>query len=196
MPTKWTALLILGMLFVSGVCCAQQKTTHELILSVDETASGPFGGEKSSSCLRVYSDGKVRYARWWNEAVTIVDEAGRKSRPEHTISLEYDLEDGSALELSTFFKSKPLRRLPEKFGPPHRPVDYVEITSVQIRLAKGKSKHISAREFYVADLEEKARYPAALIVLMDKIDEIEKQTSNNGKPAETPPDCQLRPESH
>jgi hypothetical protein len=126
MSTKWATSLFLTMLFASWVCSAQEKAPSKLILRADETESGPYGGQKSSSCLRIYSDGRVAYSRRWNSAVTVVDETGRKSRPEHTVSVEYHLEDFEVEELSELFESKVLKRLPEKFAPPHRPVDYIK----------------------------------------------------------------------
>jgi hypothetical protein len=57
-------------------------------------------------------------------------------------------------------------------------------------------KQISIREFYVASLEEKTRYPAAVIILMGKIDEIEQEALDKGKPTEPPADCQLNAENH
>ncbi|MBZ5661422.1 MAG: hypothetical protein LAO08_13535 [Acidobacteriia bacterium] len=126
--------------------------------------------------------------------MTIVDQTGREYRPEHKVSVEHQLEKGDVFELSTLFQSKAIKRLPEKFGPPHPPIDYAENTSVQITGPTGTPKQISTREFYVASLEERTRYPAALIVLMEKIEAIEKEASVKGKPTETPPDCQLKAE--
>ena len=128
--------------------------------------------------------------------MAIVDQAGREYWPEHKVSVEHQLEKGDVFELSTFFQSAAIKRLPDKFAPPHQPIDYFENTSVQITPLNGRPKQISAREFYVARLEEKTRYPAAFIVLMEKIDEIEKQASDKGKPTETPSDCQLKAENH
>lgn len=128
--------------------------------------------------------------------MAIVDEAGRESRPEHKVSVEHQLDEGDVFELSTFLESKAIKRLPERFAPPHPAIDYIENTAVQITLPRGLPKQISTREFYVADLEEKTRYPAALIVLMERIDEIEKEASDKGKPTEIPPDCQLKPGIH
>jgi hypothetical protein len=193
MTTTWASSLFLSLLFGTCVCCAEEKTPSKLILKVDEAVSGPFGGQTSASCLRVYSDGRVVYASRWNSAFSVVDAAGQESRPEHKVSVEHHLEEGDAFELSAFFESKALKRLSDKFAPPHPPIDYFETTSVQIMLPRGRSKQISTREFYVADMEEKTRYPAALIVLMDKIDEIEKQAADKGKPIESPPDCRLNP---
>jgi hypothetical protein len=98
------------------------------------------------------------------------------------------------LVLSDLLESKALKRLPKKFDPPHRPIDYFERISVQIITTSGKVKQISTREFYVASLDEKARYPGALIVLMDKIDEIEHQANVKGKPIDIPSDCHLKAE--
>jgi hypothetical protein len=147
--------------------------------------------------LRIYSDGKVTYASWWNSAATIVDKkTGEASRPEHTVSVEHKLEDGDSWELSSFLDSKAVRRLPGKFDPPHRPIDYLEAVSVKIVDSKGKTKQILTREYYVASLEEKTRYPATLIVLMDKISEIEKEANDKGKPIAVPADCSLQAKEH
>jgi hypothetical protein len=196
MFTKLAALLFLELLLASWAGSAQEKPSRKLILRVDEKASGPYGGQKSSSCLRVFSDGEVVHARWENSLVTVVDADGRKSKPENTTSVEYHLEGYEIEGLSELFQSKAVKGLPEEFAPPHRPVDYIEITSVQMALPKGKSKQISTREYYVASLKEKTRYPAALVVLMEKIDAIEKVALDKGKPTEIPPDCQLKTENH
>jgi hypothetical protein len=183
-------------MFLPGPPCpAQEKARAKLILKVDETVEGPLGGQKSSSCLRVYSDGKVLYARWWNSGMTIVDkETGKKSGPEKIVSVEHRLEGGDEWELSSFIESKALKGLPDKFAPPHRPIDYFEDVTVRLIGPNGTERRISTREFYVASLEEKSRYPSALIVLMDKIDEIEKAANEKGKPAEIPADCRLKPQ--
>jgi hypothetical protein len=187
--------LLLLFLLTTRFCAAQEKAPAKLLIKVDESVSGPFGGEKSVTCLRVFSDGKVLYARWWNSAVTIVDKAtGEKSSPEHTISLEHHLEDTDTWDLSAFLGSKPVRRLSGAFAPPHTPVDYIENVTVHIMSPTGKQRQISTREFYAASLEEKSRYPPALIVLMSKIDEIEKEANDKGTPTEVPTDCALKPQ--
>src|SRR5262245_45841300 len=186
---------VLVLVLLSGsICIAQEKPVSVLFLKVDETVRGPVGGETSSSCLRVYSDGRVLYARWWNSAAIIVDkESGKQSRPEHTVSAEHHLPDTDMWELTHFLTSKSVKRLAAKFDPPHPPIDYVELVSLQIIDPKGKGKIISTREFFVADLEEKSKYPSALIVLMEKIDEIEKEANEKGKAVDVPSDCHLEP---
>jgi len=197
MLNKRVDSILFATLLTSLVCLGQEKAPSKLILKVDETVSGPFGGQKASSCLRVYSDGKVHFASRRNSAISIVDEkTGQESRPEHTISVEHRLEQTDEWELSHFLKSKPLKRLPEEFAPPHTPIDYVESILVEIIGPSGKSKRISTREFYMASLEEKIRYPSALIVLMGKIDDIEHEASDKGKPTDMLPDCQLKAEQH
>jgi hypothetical protein len=86
-----------------------------------------------------------------------------------------------------------LKELPDKFAPPRQPVDYFESIKVQIINPNGKERQISTREFYVANLEEKSRYPSALVVLMGKIQEIEYEANEKGKPAEIASDCRLKP---
>lgn len=191
------ARLMFLVLLSCWACSAQEKASTKLILKVDEIVSGPFGGQASTSCLRVYSDGKVFSARWWNSAMSVVDkDTGKESRTEHTTSVEHQLEESDVWELSSFLESKTLKRLPEEFAPPHRPIDYFENVTVQIISPNGNEKKISTREFYVADLEEKTRYPSALIVLMDKIDQIENEANTKGKPAEIPSDCRLKVQRH
>jgi len=176
------------------ICVAQEKPTNSVILKMDQTVDGPFGGQKSRTCMRVYADGKVLYASWWNSAATFVDpKTGEKSRPEHTASTEYRLEEYEIYELTEFLNSKPIRRLAAYFGPPHRPIDYFETTQLQVLTARGKPKQITTREYYVADLVEKSRYPSALVVLMERINQIEEKAGEKGQSAPVPPDCRLKP---
>jgi len=187
------------MLLVFGIAAstrflAQEKPSPKLLLQVDETVSGPYGGQKSSSCLRVYSDGKVFSASRWNSPATIVDkESGKESRPEEATAFNFQLEEGDTWELSTFIESKAVRGLSKAFPPPHRPIDYFELINVHIFHEKAGEQTIVTREFFVADLGEKARYPSALIVLMNRIDEIEKDANTKGKPTIVPEDCRLQP---
>jgi len=189
----WRMTAVFVAILLSGLACiAQEKAPARLILRVDETTQGPFGGQKSSSCLRIYSDGRVLYASWWNSAATLVDETtGKPIRPEHTLSVEHHLDDTDAWALGSFLDSRVVQRLPEKFGPPHRAIDYFEDDAVEIIDSRGRSKKIWTREYYVASLEEKSKYPSALIVLMGKIDEIEKEAESKGKPFAVPADCSL-----
>jgi hypothetical protein len=192
-----TVSFALATLFSASTWPAQDKPQSRLILRVDETASGPNEGQESSGCLRVYSDGKVIFARWWNSAVTIVDSATKRaSRPEYTVSVEHHLVDADLRELSTFLESKAVRKLPEEFGPPHPAIDFFESVSVEIFGSKGNIKKISTREYNVANLEEKSRYPAALILLLERIKQIEEAASNKGKPTEVPVDCPLKQKEH
>jgi hypothetical protein len=193
MTVSKTTYLFLLMLFSASGWPAQETPHNRLILKVDENASGPYGGQKSSSCLRVYSDGRVTYARWWNSAATIVDSVAKKeSRPEHTVSVEHRLRNEDVRELSRFLESKAVKRLPAKSGPPHQAIDYFESVSVEVFDSKGNSKKIFTREYYVADLVEKSRYPSALILLMDRIGQIEAEANDKGKSTEIPPDCTLK----
>jgi len=165
----------LAMLSLAASLDAQVTHSDGVVLKVDAIASGPFGGQKSTSCLRVYIDGKVRYSRWWNSAATIVDSVTNvASRPEQTVALADQLVDTDVWALNDFLESKAVRRLAEKFGPPHPPVDYFETVTVEIPGGKGNAKKLLTREYYVASLEEKTRYPSALIVLMERIDRIEE----------------------
>lgn len=187
------SLLVIGILLSASGWTAQNKPQSTLILKVDETTIGPNAGQKSSSCLRIYADGKVTYARWWNSSAIIVDSVtNEESRPEYTVSVEHHLTDTDVWELSRFLQSKPVARLAEKFGPPHPAIDYFEQVTASIMSVKGQSKTISTQEYYTADLAEKSRYPSALILLMDRINEIETEAKTKGRPTEIPADCLLK----
>jgi hypothetical protein len=193
---KWNRYLpyLPALLMLSSVCPSQEKPPAKLVLKADKIVGGPYGGQQSSSCLQVFSDGKVLYARWWVSAFTTVDkDTGEKSRPEQTRSVEYHLEDSDNWQLSSFLKSGAVKELPEKFDPPQMPVDYFELVTVRITEPSGKNKQISIREFGVASLEQKSRYPSALVVLMGEIKEIEKAATEKGKSVGIPSGCQLNP---
>jgi hypothetical protein len=84
-----------------------------------------------------------------------------------------------------------LRGLEPYYPPPHPPTDFFETTSVQVILPDGKGKQVHTREYYVASLVEKTKYPSALIVLMDQVEQFEHAVAENGTPTEVPPDCKL-----
>ena len=162
------------------------------MLSVDESSSGPFAGERGRGCLRVFSDGRVVVAHWSRSGPVLIEKAtGNESRAEATDSREHKLEEYEAAGLEDFLRSRAVQRLPESLKPPHRPIDFFETTVVNIPAQKGKPKQITTREYYVASLEEKSRYPPALIVLMEQIEEIERDVEQHGKPADPPTDCNL-----
>jgi hypothetical protein len=57
--------------------------------------------------------------------------------------------------------------------------------------AKGQAKRVQAREYYVAALEEKAKYPSALIVFMNSIEQLETVITEKGTPETEDPGCQI-----
>lgn len=161
----------------------QSSRPKTILLKADEVLSGPVGRQKSGSCLRVYAGGEVIYTKVAGSA-----NATSSGRP---VASAYHLIDTDLWELSSLLKSKAVKKLAENFGPPHKPIDYFEKYSVEIRDDRGNSKKLFTREYYVADLEEKTRYPSALIVLMDRIGKIEEEAANSGKKTEIPADCSL-----
>lgn len=196
MRSSVAVALYLLFFSTSGMWAGQEKNASRLILKLDENVVGPYGGQKSKACMRIYSDGKVIYSQWWNSAATLVDSKTQaKSRPEYTSSVVFQMDETDLWELTEFLNSKPVKRLPAEFKPPHRPIDYFEHISLNIFDSKGRSRQISTREFYVADLVEETRYPSALIVLMHKINDIESEATEKGKPTDIPPDCPLKQES-
>ncbi len=124
--------------------------------------------------------------------MSVVDESGKKTRQESSVSLEFKFPDEDNYrisELVELLQSKSIRRLPGHFGPPHPPVDFIETTALSIPLAKGGARTISAREYYAASLVERVKYPAAMVVLMEQIARLEDLVSEKGKPAPAASDC-------
>jgi hypothetical protein len=182
------------VILTSGLCFAQAKS-ERLLLKVEQASSGPFGGQRGSLCLQVYSNGRIVYSDWSRSAMGLVDKAGKETRPERTANLEYrapEQDSWQASELEESLTSKRVLRLASSFDPPHKPTDFIETTVVRIMLPKGKTKQISLREFYVASLAEKAKYPSALVILMDRIARIEDEVAEKGKAIDPPPDCPLQ----
>jgi hypothetical protein len=188
--------ILLSAFLLAKPSVAQEKPAT-LLLKVDQTSSGPYGGEKASLCLRVYSNGKIVDSEWSRAGVEMADQDGKKSRSEKTVSSEYQVDERDVLwqigELEDFLKSKPVLHLAASFAPPHRPVDFVEISTIQINLPHAKTKTINVREYYAASLVEKTKYPSALVILMDKLARIEDEVTEKGKPAERPSDCYSEP---
>jgi hypothetical protein len=190
-----TLVIPLSVLLLANPSLAQEKPAN-LLLKVDQTSSGPYGGEKASLCLRVYSNGKIVDSEWSRAGVEIVDQNGKKTRAEKTVSFEYQVDERDVLwqigELEDFLKSKPVLHLAASFDPPHRAVDFVEVSTIQINLPDAKTKTINVREYYAASLLEKTKYPTALVLLMDKLAKLEDEVTTKGKPSEPPADCQLQ----
>jgi hypothetical protein len=190
MPIRFLLIAI----FATSACVNALAADNEprLLLQVDESSSGPTGGAKSRGCVRIYSDGRAISAHWSRAGFTLVDEAKKKTTPEKESSTEFKLDEFEAPELDQFLHSRAVRKLSSDFKPPHSAIDYFELTIVQIPVSDRSPKRITAREYYVASLVEKSRYPSALIVMLDKISEIEQSAYAKGKPTPPPADCKLR----
>lgn len=180
----WIAILLC-------VAFAAPQQEPRLILKVDKAVSGPLGGQGSSDCLRVYSNGNILYAHRSKSGFVFVDtETGKSTGGDKTVSLQYAASDRNNVEieeLDDFLHSKAVKNLPNVFDPPYTPIDYFETATVEISLKHGHAKHITTMEYDLG-----AKYPSALINLMDRIDAIEKQVSDAGKPAPPPADCVLQ----
>jgi hypothetical protein len=172
------------------VCAAQESPPVKLILKVDGWSRGPFEGQESASCLRVYSDGMAKYFHRWNPGKVKVDaKTGKKSLLEQTVSVELHLARAELSEISGFLESDVVRALGESFAIPHNPIDYWESATIHIFGPNGNEKSVSLRDYGEASLDQRSQLPGALIVLMDKIEEIEKAAALKGKATKIPPDC-------
>jgi hypothetical protein len=186
--------VVQAALLSAGLCLSQEQPVR-LILKFDQTTSGPYFGQRESLCLRVYANGRVIYSDWSRSAMSVVDKTGKETSPEKTVSREYSAPENDLWqidELDEFLKSKAVLRLAGAFGPPHRPVDFFETSDVEIPRSNLQPKRISVREYYVASLVEKTKYPPALLILMDRIARIKDEAADKGKPAEPPADCKLQ----
>jgi hypothetical protein len=178
-------------LLLGAVCMAQQASS-QLLLKVDRTSSGPFMGEEGASCMKFYSDGKLTYSSWrdWGGQ----GGSRKAARQEKRDSREYKFSKEDSWEVedfADFLKSRSVQLLKPYFKPSHQATDYFETSTLQIFLPDGKTKKIETREYYVAFLEEKAKYPSALIILMDRIEQLERRVAEKGISAEVPSDCKL-----
>jgi hypothetical protein len=48
-----------------------QEQPARLLIKVDQTSSEPFAGERESSCLRLYSNGRIVYSNWSTSAFSL-----------------------------------------------------------------------------------------------------------------------------
>jgi hypothetical protein len=182
------------VLLVSGTPCSAQQNPATLVLKVEQKSSGPFAGGKELSCLMLYSDGRVVSAFSSTAGMEIRNEHGNVTRPKSGDGREYRFPERDSWQVSEFVdfvQSKAVRRLKSYFPPPHKPIDFVETSTVQAFLSDGKSKQIVTREYYVASLVEKTKYPSALVLLMDRIEQFEKKVADKGTPTEVPSDCKF-----
>jgi len=190
MKTKIVATTI----FILGLLCSAQDKPPNVLLRAYHGSSGPFDGEKGASCFMLYSDGRLVQVSSSTAAMGVADERGKVTHPESTASREYRFPERDSWQVSgyvDFLQSGALRKLNSYFPPPHRPIDYVETSTVEVFFPNGKRKQIQAREYYVASLEEKAKYPSALIILMDRLEQLEDTVAQKGIPTQEPEDCRI-----
>jgi hypothetical protein len=183
-----TVLLILLSAIQPCAKAADDKVTR-LLLQVDESSAGPMGNANAKGCLRIYSDGKAVFVHRSRNGLTTTDESGRITILEQRSSIEFQLSEFDVGELDRFLHSGLVLKLASEFKSPHEPIDYFERTVVRIPNSN-TFKRISTREYSSAELEEKAKYPSPLIVLLDQIAEIEQEALAKGKPVPIPSDCE------
>lgn len=190
----WLSRLVKSFLRCScflGVCPVHGGPQVRATLKVEQMSNGPFVGQKSVSCLTIYPDGRVTYFHRWNPGKVGVDaKTGKKVLLEQAFSVESRLSRADLLELPVFLESEAVQGLRDSFAVPHVFIDYHESTTVEINGSDAKQKRIVTYDYGTADLERKSQLPAALVVLMDKIEEIKNQAALKGKTANIPLDCQ------
>jgi sulfur carrier protein ThiS len=189
-PTRFSQFFAAFFLLWISVCSAQETAQVKPILKLDGWSQGPFEGQESISCLTIYSDGKITYFHRRNSRkIRVEAKTGKKSLVEQTVSVESQLTRADLLELTGFLESNVVKALGESFVVPHSPIDYSESATVHIIGPSGNEKAVSINGYSVAGLEQKSQLPGTLVVLMDKIEEIEKAAALKGKDTKTPPGC-------
>ena len=186
--------IYIAILFALAFTCAAEDHPARLLLWAHHGSSGPFGGEKATSCLLLYSDGRIVQISSSTAAMGVQDESGKITHAERRDNREYRFPERDSWQVSNFLdflESKALRKLSDSFPPPHPPIDYIETSTVAVFLPGNKVKQIQTREYYVASLIEKARYPSALIILMDNIEQLENTVAEKGTPMKGPAGCSL-----
>lgn len=182
--------------FMICCTCQAQKDTTSLILTLNETSSGPSDGQKGSSCLNLYSDGKIFYSHRVTAAVGVEGSEGKITHPESRHGRVFKLPDSDTWQVSDFVRflnSKPIRNLKPYFPPPHKAIDFFETSSVRVFFSSGRTKQIQVKEYYVSSLVERTKYPSALILLMDRIEQFENIVAEKGSPVDQAPDCEMKP---
>jgi hypothetical protein len=184
----------LAAVFLFGLLSSAQDKPATVTLRAYHGSSGPFGGEKGQSCFLLYSDGRLVQVSSSTAVMGVSDEHGKITHPESKSSSEYRFPERDSWQVSSyidFLQSKALRKLQSYFPPPHPPIDFVETSTVEIFFSGGKSKKIQAREYYVASLEEKVKYPSSLIILMDTLEKLEDAVAQKGTATREPEDCRI-----
>jgi hypothetical protein len=187
-------LWLLVSILLSGYLLAAQNNTSRLVVTVGTASSGPFGGQSGLSCFAIYSDGEAFTFALSSEGVGSKDASGKVIHSEKQESRVYRFPEKDLWRIegfADFLDSKAVRGLKAYYPPPHRPIDFVETTVVNWSPVKGQPKGMQVREYYVASLDEKAKYPSALIVLMDSIDQFETIVTEKGTPGAENPGCRL-----
>ena len=187
MTNRFSQFFFSLILVSFGACAGSVSAQVKVSLKMEGWSHGPFWGQKSVSCLTIYSDGRVTYFHRWNPGTVRIDpKTGKRTLVEQTVSVESHLSHSDLLEVSDFLKSGVVMALEKVFVVPSAGIDFTESTTIHINGTDGNEKRITIREYSTAGLEEKGKLPAALVVLMGKIEEIEKSASLRGKPAKIP----------
>ena len=184
MPIRFSQLFFSLFPLSFGLSASPVSAQVRASLKMVYRSSGPFLNQKSLSCLTIYSDGRITYFHRWNPVKVRIDtKSGKKVLVEQSVSVESHLSNSDRLEVSDFLKSDMVTALGNQFFVPSAGIDYGEEATIYIEGPDGNEKRISIRDYSTAGLEEKSRLPAALIVLLDKIEKIEKSASLRGKAA-------------
>ena len=190
------ASIILGIAccLLLWVPCLAQLKGNNLVIRVQKSSSGPFGGQKAFTCLNLYSDGRLMYTHRSTSALGIKDEKGEVKHQESTANRIFTFTEQDSWQLDDFkefLQSKAVWRLKPWFGPPHKAIDFLETSKVKLSLPTGAKKEIQTEEYYVASLTEKTKYPSALILLMDRIAQFENVVAERGTVVSQAIDCEF-----
>ena len=163
--------------FLAVLLFTQSAPPSRLLLNVDEDTSGPLGGQHSKFCLRVYNDGLIYYGTHYTDTLEVKDEKGNITQRDRIEYRKLKLNDWEVSELADLAETPAFQKLADSYPPP---IDYFSTARIVVDSGKVR-KEIRTREFYVASVPEKAKYPSSLIALMDWINETETNVEQKGE---------------
>ncbi len=162
---RFISLLALAAAFLPVPVRAQQSantsgclkdTPPGVLLNICQHERGMTPLPQPRLYLRIYKDGRVEYEtnRSWNTLV----------KKKYTISVE-DLG-----EIASLGAAEGVQKAPERYPVYNQGDDSSSELTIDIYAATGRKRFILTN-FFAADRENKKHYPAALISLMEKVEE-------------------------
>lgn len=163
------SLYIAIALFISVLVHAQDE--RHPILSSHDRIDGPLGGEHHVEELQIFATGRVTYVDAGTDAM-----GGKSARSAYEGSIGSD----ELHHLLSLLDSREFRKLPSKVPAKMRPIDFFWQKSLEINRPEGTQK-IQIDNFYPFLNMHQSAYPATLIELECRLQDIKLETANRPK---------------